>query len=285
MAECRPREALRMVAAMAVCCGVWQSLCVVLPAADPPAVKPPRIALLSPLGVLPGQKTRVILRGWSLKDPTAVVVNSETVRITVVSHAAAPIPGKQKAEQIGDEQLELDVEVPAEHAAGPVQVVVRTAVGESLPHRMPIGSLLPLLQEQEPNDGFRQAQQVTVPQLISGSIHADTNVDVYAFELSQPAHLQIHVEAAELGSNLDALLTLLAADGSILDSNDDRHEATKAGEVPSGATGTVPSESALRDSRLLVNLQPGRYLITLQDAHDRGGPAHPYRLTLQPADR
>jgi hypothetical protein len=227
----------------------------------------------------------VILRGWSLKDPTAVVVNSETVRITVVSHAAAPIPGKQKAEQIGDEQLELDVEVPAEHAAGPVQVVVRTAAGESAPHRMPIGSLLPLLQEQEPNDGFRQAQQVTVPQLISGSIHADTNVDVYAFELSQPAHLQIQVEAAELGSNLDALLTLLAADGSILDSNDDRHEATKAGEVPSGATGTVSSESARRDSRLLVNLQPGRYLITLQDAHDRGGPAHPYRLTLQPADR
>jgi hypothetical protein len=258
---------LQRVASQAVCCVVLAACAQVLPAEDPPAAKPPRIALFSPLGVQPGQKNRITLRGWSLKEATAVVADSDGLKITVVSHATAPIPAKQKAEQIGDEQLELDIEVPADHTTRQVQVVVRTAAGESAPRPLPIGSSLPVLQEQEPNDGFRNAQSVSIPQLITGSIHADANVDVFAFELSQPACLQIRVEAAALGSNLDALLTLLTADGSILAGNDDNRSAA--------------SPPAQRDSQLQVNLQPGRYLVTLQDAQDRGGPAHPYQLTLQ----
>lgn len=265
----RIRRTMQLAVALTSCCVVTAACAQVLCAEDPPAAKPPRIALLSPLGVQPGQKNRVILRGWSLKDPIAVVADSEAVKITVVSHAAASIPSKQKAEQIGDEQLELDIEVPAEHAAAALQLVVRTAAGESVSRRVPIAGSLPLLQEQEPNDGFRKAQLVSIPQLISGSIHADANVDVFAFELSQPTRLQIQVEAALLGSNLDSLLTLHAADGAILASNDD--------------SGNDAAATGQRDSRLLVNLQPGRYLIALQDAQDRGGPAHPYLLTLQPA--
>ena len=162
-------------------------------AQDPPVIKPPRIAVLSPLGVVRGQKTRVVLRGWSLKDAVVSAPDFPTVSISVVSHAAAAIPGKQKAEQIGDEQLELDVEVPAEVVAEQLQFVVKTAGGESVGRRVPLGAGFPLVQEQEPNDGFRQAQQVAIPQVIIGSVHADANVDVYAFEVAQGEIGRAHV--------------------------------------------------------------------------------------------
>lgn len=252
----RPRWIFR------VCClSLWACFSGRVPAQEPAPAKPPRIALISPLGVMAGMKTRVILRGWLLKDPTAVVADRSEVRITVVSHAAAAVPGRQKAEQTGDEQLELDVEVPAGFAADSIQISVRTAGGESPPRRLPLGSELPLIQEQEPNDGFRQAQQISVPQLVVGSIHADANVDVYGFELLQATRLRIQVEAASLGSNLDSMLTLWTAGGSIVASSDD-------------AAGTTLS----RDSVIETELPAGRYLVTLQDALDRGGPAHPYRL-------
>ncbi len=279
-----PQKAL-LAALTAVCCCLRQPTTGTLQAEDPPAAKPPRIALLSPLGVIPGQTNRLLLRGWALKDATALSPDSPAIQITVVSHASATIPGKQKAEQIGDEQLELDIVVPADHATGQMQLLLRTAAGESAPRRVPVGSSLPLLQEQEPNDGFRNAQQVNIPQVINGSIHADTNVDVYAFEILQPVRLLIQVEAAALGSNLDALLTLLRDDGSILLSHDDNRNATDTATAAAAApTPGNSTEAPQRDARLLVNLQPGRYLVTLQDAHDRGGPAHPYRLTLQTTD-
>ncbi|MFN5734145.1 MAG: hypothetical protein ACK48R_20050, partial [Planctomyces sp.] len=104
---------------------LWACFSGRVPAQEPAPAKPPRIALISPLGVMAGMKTRVILRGWLLKDPTAVVADRSEVRITVVSHAAAAVPGRQKAEQTGDEQLELDVEVPAGFAADSIQISVR----------------------------------------------------------------------------------------------------------------------------------------------------------------
>ena len=65
MAEALGRSGLEMAA------GATVSLCLLLAgeslaAQDPPVIKPPRIAVLSPLGVVCGQKTRVVLRGWSL---------------------------------------------------------------------------------------------------------------------------------------------------------------------------------------------------------------------------
>jgi len=243
---------------------------------ETPAPKPPRIALVNPLSLLPGQKSRVTLRGWLLKDPVAVLADSEEIRISVISHAAAAVPGRQKADQIGDEQLELDIEVPPGFSADATRLRVRTAAGESQVYRLPIDRALPVASEQEPNDGFRQPQQVTVPQLVVGSIHADSNVDVFAFDLSQPGKLRLHVEAAALGSTLDSVLTLWTAAGTFIASNDDR----LAGES-SEQMSELPASVVRRDSQLNVELPAGRYLLTLQDAFDRGGPAHPYRLYVQ----
>ena len=94
--------------------------------------------------------------------------------------------------------------------------------------------------------------------------------------------MRIEVEAAAIGSNLDAFLTLLSASGEIIASSDDVSVSTvQAKGLAAAGSVAATTEFPQRDACVQVHLAAGRYLVTLQDAHDRGGPAHPYRLTLQ----
>jgi Bacterial pre-peptidase C-terminal domain len=228
--------------------------------ADDSKPVPPKVALCSPLAVACGATTKVTLRGWLVDKATAVRCDNDNVTLKIVSQGAAAIPGKQDAKQIGDQQLELEITVAAEAPPGRVLLTVVAPDGESKPHVLLVGGDLPVIAEAEPNDGFRQAQTVAPSQIVDGQIHADGNVDVFAFELTEKASLRVEVQAQQLGSGLDSILTLYHATGAIIASNDDQAQTT--------------------DSKLESTLEPGRYFICLQDAHDRGGAAHPYRLKM-----
>lgn len=222
---------------------------------------PPKVAVCSPLAVLSGATTKVTLRGWLVDKATAVLCDNDQVTLKIVSQGAAAVPGKQDAKQVGDQQLELEITVAAGVAPGRVQLTVVAPDGESTPHVLLVGGDLPVIAETEPNDGFRQAQAIAPSQIIDGQIHSDGNVDVFALELTEKTQLSVEVQAQQLGSGLDSILTLYAAAGSIIASNDDQATTT--------------------DSKLEVTLEPGRYFLCLQDAHDRGGAAHPYRLVVK----
>lgn len=225
-----------------------------------PEVKPPRIALCLPLGVPQVGTTKVTLRGWSLKDASEVTTDAQSVKVKVLKHGSASVPGRQKPEEIGDEQLELEVTLPESFDHDVVQLFVVTPAGKSDPCQLLVGGKSPVVEEVEPNDGFRQAQQIAFPQIVAGSIHADGNVDVFALELTDKQTVRITVTAAALGSNLDSLLTLYSSVGTVIAIQDDAKSS--------------------HDSQIETTLAAGRYLITLQDAHDRGGPAHPYQLKV-----
>ena len=227
--------------------------------AKPPV--PPKVALCSPLAVPSGAKTKVTLRGWLVDKATAVRCDNEKVTLKIVSQGAAAIPGKQDAKQIGDQQLELEITVAVEAPPGRVMLTVVAPDGESKPHALLVGGDLPVVAETEPNDGFRQAQMIAPTQIVDGQIHGDGNVDVFAFELTEKTNLSVEVQAQQFGSGLDSILTLYHAAGSIVASNDDQDGTT--------------------DSKLEASLEPGRYFVCLQDAHDRGGAAHPYRLVMK----
>ena len=234
--------------------------CALAEEAQPPA--PPKIAMCCPLAVSSGGTTKVTLRGWLVDTATAVQCDNDQVTLKILSHGAAPIPAKQDAKQIGDQQLELEITVAAEVAAGRVLLTVVTPGGPSKPAVLLVGGDLPVIAETEPNDGFRQAQVIAPSQIIDGQIHADGNVDVFAFELKDQTSVRVEVQAQQLGSGLDSLLTLYNAAGSNIASNDDGEGTT--------------------DSKLETPLEPGRYFVCVQDAHDRGGVAHPYRLSVRP---
>ncbi|MEZ6055648.1 MAG: DVUA0089 family protein [Planctomycetaceae bacterium] len=230
---------------------------------QPPSdAKLPRVALCHPLGLSQLGATKFTLRGWSLKGATEVTTDDDGVTIKILNQGSAPVPGRQKTEEIGDEQLELEVTLPDSFDQSDLQLTVVTSAGKSKPHRLLVKGEAPIIDEVEPNDGFRQAQLIAFPQIVAGNLHADGNVDVFALELTQAQSLRIEVIAATLGSNFDSVLTLYTDSGKILSSNDD--------------AGTT------HDSLIETMLTPGRYLVTLQDAHDHSGPAHPYRLKVTP---
>lgn len=152
--------------------------------------------------------------------------------------------------------------MPKDFSAAKVSLVFTAPEGESPAHALLVGSAHPLLAEKEPNDGFAQAQAIQVPQTVDGQIHGDGNVDVFSLSGAAGQRLVAEIFAARHGSALDSILTLYDESGRILAVSDDQ----------SGTT----------DSRLEITLPAaGRYFLGLQDAHDRGGPAHPYRLVVQ----
>jgi hypothetical protein len=227
----------------------------------PPAKKPPRVALAHPLAVPTGRTTKVVLRGWELEQVTEVRLSRADVQLKLLGKAKATVPNKQDAKQVGDSQLELELTVAAEPAHGELTLVLAAPETESPPYSLLLGASEPRIDEVESNDGFRQAQPIRVPQVVDGAIHADQNVDVFVFDLAEPQTIVIEAIAQRRGSALDSLLTLYDEHGKIVDSSDD-------------TLGTT-------DSQIERLLSAGRYFLSLQDAHDRGGPAHPYRLVVR----
>lgn len=228
-------------------------------AEDPPK-EMPRIAMCSPLYVAAKSTAKVVIRGWKIEPASEVVCDSPHVAIKILSKGAAAVPNKQDAKRIGDQQIEIEVTVDVMQESGAVKLTVVAPDGTSEPHTLLIGSPLAMIADQEPNDGFRQAQVIQLPQTIDGLIHADSNVDVFAIDLDQPNEVTVAVNARKLGSGLDSIVTLYDSRFSIIADNDDHADNA--------------------DSYLTAAVQPGRYYIVLQDAHDHGGPAHPYRLTV-----
>ncbi len=186
---------------------------------------------------------------------------ADGVKIKIVSQGNASVPDKNP-EKVGDTQVVADVTLPAGLKA-PVSFTVVTELGETKPHELLVDVSAPLLKEKEPNDGFRQAQALQIPQIVEGVIERPRDVDVYRLDGKAGQKLLIEVQAARFGSGLDPLFTLYDAAGRQV------------------ADGSNPGKSP--DPRLEVTLpRDGVYYLSLIDAHDSGGPAHVYRLVVRP---
>ena len=220
----------------------------------------PRIAFAIPFAIRPNTAPKVILRGWKLNRDIEAKSTVAGVTLKVIRHDTAPIPNGQDAKQIGDTLVELEVTLPEGISAETLPITLFAGGVESLPYSLLVGGRHPVIAEVEPNDGFRHAQVLAVPQIVDGQIHTDRNVDIYAVELATEQRLLVEVIGRRQGSALDSLLTIFDAKGRKVIVNDD-------------AEGT--------DSKIDIMLAAGKYFLVLQDAHDRGGAAHPYRLIVQ----
>lgn len=80
-------------------------------------------------------------------------------------------------------------------------------VGEGPAHSLLV-ERVSVVAEKEPNDGFREAQRVALPQEIQGQINRDQDVDLFCFEGRAGQKIFLEVRAARYGSALDFILTL-----------------------------------------------------------------------------
>jgi Bacterial pre-peptidase C-terminal domain len=223
----------------------------------------PRVIMAIPLGARPGATTKITMRGLKLDKATAIRFPGSKTTARIISKGNANVPDKNP-DKVGDTQVVAEVTLPASLPAEPLSFVVVTPAGETKPHTLLVETALPVIAEKEPNDGFRQAQPIQIPQVVDGLIDRPHDVDVFRFEGKAGQRVEFEVLAARHGSALDSILTLYNAEGQELASNDDVGDSV--------------------DSRLEVTLpRDGVFFLSLIDAHDQGGPAHVYRLVARKA--
>ncbi len=227
----------------------------------PDPKKAPKVVLAMPLAAVPGKTTKVTVRGLNLDDATEVKFADDKVQAKIVSKGKAGVPDKNP-DKVGDTQIVVEVTLPAGLTAEPLAFSVVTPAGETKPHKLLVEGTVPVIAEKEPNDGFKQATPIQVPQVVTGAIDKAMDVDVFRLDGKKGQKLTFEVVAARYGSALDAILTLYDANGEQLASNN------------GGAEGI--------DALLRVTLpKDGVYYLGLIDAHDSGGPTHVYRLVVR----
>jgi hypothetical protein len=221
----------------------------------------PNIIVATPLGVPAGPTTRVTLRGVRLDGASEVRCHHPKVRVKLLDAKKVGVGPREMVENVGDETVDVEVTVPDDAPPEAVTLSVVTPAGESPPHKLMVDDSH-VVTEKEPNDGFRDAQSITLPATVAGAIQAPQDVDVFKFEGKAGQRVTCEVLANRLGSPLDATLTLYDASGAVLSLADD-----------------TPGS---RDPILTYTLpKTGTYYLGLIDADDRGGPSHVYRLLVR----
>jgi pre-peptidase len=221
----------------------------------------PALIVAFPLGIVAGKTSKVTLRGLRLDTATEIRIHDPKSTGKLLAKAKSNVPNGQDAVHVGDSQVEVEVTLPADYPMSTLSLSVVTPAGEGPPYRMLVDSE-PAIAEKEPNNGFKNAQLIQLPQNVDGVIGQPQDVDVFRFEAKAAQEVVLEVLAARYGSPLDSILTLYNADGQILASNDD-HDGSP-------------------DSRIVATLpKTGTYHIAVIDANDQGGPAYGYRLVVR----
>lgn len=129
--------------------------------------------------------------------------------------------------------------------------------------------ILPETLEQEPNNAPAQAQTVSLPMIINGSIDRPGDWDVFQFSGKSNDTVVTEVCARRLESPLDSLVKLTDAAGNLVAFNDDC-EDPEAGVITHHA-----------DSCLMARLPAdGTYYVHLSDTARSGGQDYAYRLRV-----
>ncbi len=225
--------------------------------------EPPRVVVALPLAVSAEMTNKIKIRGQNLTEVTALRFTNDAVKATVLlkGRTKVDVPKDADAKQVGDTQVEVEVSFPPDAPPGTNYFTLTSTNGVSAAHPLIVLPAGDLIDEKEPNGGFRQAQSLAPGRTLLGMVKEPGDVDVFRVEGKAGAQLVIEANAARLGSALDPLVVLYDAAGRILAVNDD-------------AGGT-------KDSLLRHGLPAdGVCLVSVIDAHDRGGPTHAYLLRV-----
>ena len=225
--------------------------------------EPPTITGAVPFAVVPGATNKIKIRGLNLTNVTEVRFPgaAQTLVAEIKSRGKATLPDKADPKKLGDTQLEVELFLPADFAAGDLPFSVTTPDGDTNTNLLRVVEAKLLFDEKEPNGGFRKPNDIRLPQTMRGFIDPANDVDVFRFTGRAGQKIRVESLSARHGSTLDPILTLHDAAGHTLATSDD----TKDG----------------LDARLRITLpRDGGYFISVIDAHDRGGPTYGYLVTV-----
>jgi hypothetical protein len=226
---------------------------------------PPQVVVAMPLALEPGKTTKLTLRGVKFDNITEIRLHEPKSTGKVLGKGKkVPVPNNANAAHVGDSEIDVEITLPREVAGSTVSFSVIGPGGESKPHRVIVKDDTPIVAEKEPNDGFKNAQAVTWPCVIEGSIRQPQDVDAFRFDGKEGERLHFELQANRFGSPVDGILTLYDDAGRVLAIADDSPQS-----IDPILTITLP--------------KTGSYHLALLDAHDQGGSIYLYRLIIRSA--
>jgi len=226
---------------------------------------PPRIVMLQPLALEAGGAGSITVRGLDLTNAARVEIGGANgaAPLEIKDRGLAAVPEGMDTNKVGNHRLVVSANGSNPAAVARIQFTVVTPDGVSAPHPLLVFPKGQLIAEIEPNNGFRQSQEIRSGHTVLGTIDSPTDVDVFAFHAEAGATLRAEIQADRLGSSLDSSLTLYSELGQIVAVNDD------------GA-------GAGRDSILTWKFkQGGRHFLAVSGVTEKGGPLHTYLLTVK----
>lgn len=220
----------------------------------------PRITATEPAALVSGSTVTFRLRGFELKEATEMrfpTAAETSVEIKEAKDAAQPNGLDNK--MVGNMELLAEVTLPANLPTGLLEYVVTTPAGDAIGKVMVL-SADSVIDEEEPNNGFREAQELPMGRFARGSIQGNKDVDVYAIAAQAGQRLKVTVMSG--GPLLmDAELNCYDSQGQFLASADDDQSRDPVLTLETQAEGTV--------------------FLCVSSAHDVGGEWHSYLLIVE----
>jgi len=170
----------------------------------------PELRELQPPGAQRGKTFSLTLKGEALESGAEVI----TTLPATISRLAPP-----KDLQTPDSELLFLVQLPDDAPVGLYPIRVHTENGLSNVLIFSVGDL-PEAFEKEPNNSIDQAQPITVPVTVNGSLAA-ADQDFYRLSVQARERLVIEVEARRLASAIDPVIEVLDPSGRRIAFNDD----------------------------------------------------------------
>jgi hypothetical protein len=228
--------------------------------ADEPKKETASITAIEPVSLVTNSKATLKIRGFKLKDATEIRFPKATgIKAEIKEKKDAAQPNGLENKQVGESQILVEIALPPGFDPGPLEFVIATPAGEAA-GRFITAMAKNVIEEKEPNNGFRSAQKLEPGKVVRGAFQQDKDVDVFEYTARAGQKLKVSVTG---GSTLlmDAALTCYDKDGHPLASVDD-------------TDGRNPSLT-------LTAVTGGSVFICVSDAHDKGGEWHSYLLTVE----
>ena len=226
------------------------------PAPPAPPKDQPVARYTIPLALPAGAKAKIVIRGAKLDTATEVKADTGTVKLTRKGRVG--VPNNYPVEKVGDSEVEVEIELPADFKGEAVKLTVLTPGGTSEPLTVPLGK--GATAEKEPNDGFDKAQELSLPATVDATIGREKDTDV--FKVVGKKGQKLSIAANSHGSPADLFFGVYDANRQLLLTVDD----VGGKPDPSGEL-TLPAD--------------GVYYISVLEAHDLGGTGFGYRLTVK----
>jgi len=228
--------------------------------AQSPVVSVPSITATEPAALVRGRKETLKLRGFELKGATQLrFPSAEQIVVELKECTDAGAAKGLENKVVGDKQLVAEITLPADAPTGLIEYVLVTPAGEAK-SKIIVLAQESSIDEREPNEGFREAQELHVGQSVRGSIQSEKDVDVFAFPTMAGQQLRITVTSG--GPLLmDVAVQCYDSRGQFLAAADDG-----------------PSRDPVMT---LTTKTEGPIYICVTSSHDLGGPWHSYLMTIE----